>query len=55
MPIDDTELMTVALVLITSEFFDVWQAKSKFANFARNFAKKCLKQDKKKQLQLGYV
>ena len=46
MPIDGTELMTVALVLITSEFFDMWQPKSEFANFTRNFAKKCLKRKK---------
>ena len=49
MPIDGTELMTVALLLITSEFFDMWQPKSEFANFMRNFTKKkkCLKQVKK--------
>ena len=40
MPIDNTELTTVALVLITSELFDMWQPKSEFANFRRNFAKK---------------
>ena len=48
MPIDGTELMTVALVLITSEFFDMWQPKSEFANFMRNFTKKKMLETGKK-------